>query len=240
METAENEKQYFEKTIKIDDEMENSDDNTIKIVESSNMQIGTGSRVWECAIILGKYAIKQHLEKGLFKKKVILELGAGTGLLSVMLASLGNEVIATDIKEVIPILNKNIEGNKKIYEGKGSVKAFELDWTFDKKQIKEVFAQEKIERVDYILASDVIYHAKHLELFANALREVSLVLKEINKEGNAPVVYLSHKARNDAVDDILAEELQKKGFFGEQIDESEMDTEYMSKQIDIIKLEFEN
>jgi 2-polyprenyl-3-methyl-5-hydroxy-6-metoxy-1,4-benzoquinol methylase len=38
---------------------------------------------------LGKYAIKQHLEKGTFKKKRILELGAGTGLLATMLASLG-------------------------------------------------------------------------------------------------------------------------------------------------------
>jgi len=44
-----------------------------------------------------------------------------------------------------------------------------------------------------------------------------LALKEINKE-NSPTVYLSHKARNDAVDDILAEELQNKGFFGEQVE----------------------
>lgn len=42
-------------------------------------------------IILGKYAIKQNLEKGEFKKKIILELGAGTGLLALMLASLGME-----------------------------------------------------------------------------------------------------------------------------------------------------
>ena len=44
-----------------------------------------------------------------------------------------------------------------------------------------------------------------------------MALKEINKE-NSPTVYLSHKARNDAVDDILAEELQNKGFFGEQVE----------------------
>ena len=43
-----NEKQYFEKSIKIYDDLENSEDNMINIVESSNMQIGTGSRVWEC------------------------------------------------------------------------------------------------------------------------------------------------------------------------------------------------
>jgi len=37
-------------------------------------------------------------------------------------------VIATDIKEVVPILEKNIEANKKVYEGKGQVRGFELDW----------------------------------------------------------------------------------------------------------------
>jgi len=42
------------------------------------------------------------------------------------------------------------------------------------------------------------------------------VLKDINKE-NVPVIYLSHKARNDTLDDTLAEELQKKGFWGEQV-----------------------
>lgn len=43
-----NEKQYFEKSIKIYDELENSEENVINIMESSNLQIGTGSRVWEC------------------------------------------------------------------------------------------------------------------------------------------------------------------------------------------------
>lgn len=46
-ENTENEKQYFEKTIKLYDDVEPSDDNIIRITESSNMQIGTGSRVWE-------------------------------------------------------------------------------------------------------------------------------------------------------------------------------------------------
>ena len=48
MNGTDNEKQFFEKSIKIYDELENSEDNVIHIVESSNMQIGTGSRVWEC------------------------------------------------------------------------------------------------------------------------------------------------------------------------------------------------
>lgn len=109
-----NEKQYFEKSLKIYDELENSEDNVINIIESSNMQIGTGSRVWECVInlrkkivlkelqgiILGKYAIKQNDEKGLFKKNVILELGAGTGLLAIMLASLGKSQFLSKINRL--------------------------------------------------------------------------------------------------------------------------------------------
>jgi hypothetical protein len=43
------------------------------------------------------------------------------------------------------------------------------------------------------------------------------VLKELDPTSPAPVVYLSHKAREDEIDDVLAEEFQKKGFYGEQV-----------------------
>ena len=52
------EEEYIVKILKIDDELDNSEDNIIKIEESSNKKIGTGSRVWECGIILFKYLIK--------------------------------------------------------------------------------------------------------------------------------------------------------------------------------------
>lgn len=44
------EKDYskFLKTIKIYDDLDSDPDNIIKIHESSNMQLGTGSRIWEC------------------------------------------------------------------------------------------------------------------------------------------------------------------------------------------------
>jgi hypothetical protein len=47
-----NENQYFTKSLKIFDELENSDDNVITITESSNMVLGSGSRVWESVLIL--------------------------------------------------------------------------------------------------------------------------------------------------------------------------------------------
>jgi len=39
---------------------------------------------------MSKYIIKQNLENGKFKKNKVLELGSGTGLTSIVLASLGN------------------------------------------------------------------------------------------------------------------------------------------------------
>lgn len=97
METNEN--QYFTKTIKIFDELESTEDNIINITESSNLLMGSGSRVWETvqifainlfqAIILSKFAIKKHMDDMAFSKNTILELGSGTGLLSIILASLG-------------------------------------------------------------------------------------------------------------------------------------------------------
>lgn len=43
-----NDTSLFTKTIKIYDELDSDEDNIIKMKESSNMALGTGSRIWEC------------------------------------------------------------------------------------------------------------------------------------------------------------------------------------------------
>lgn len=43
----ENLNQFTKKTIKLYDELENTEDNIIAITESSNLKLGTGARVWE-------------------------------------------------------------------------------------------------------------------------------------------------------------------------------------------------
>lgn len=52
---------------------------------------------------------------------------------------------------------------------------------------------------------------------SQALRNLVLALKEIDPCSPAPLVYLAHKARDDLLDDSLAEELQRRGFYGEQV-----------------------
>jgi methylase of polypeptide subunit release factors len=56
-------------------------------------------------MVLSKYLLKQHFENKInLKNKKILELGSGTGIVSLFLASQGAEVYATDLPEMMGIL----------------------------------------------------------------------------------------------------------------------------------------
>ena len=76
----------------------------------------------------------------------------------------------TDIKEIIPIIEKNIEINQEIIKiGKGSLLPLILNWSFEKEEIKTIFQKNCIEKIDYILCSDVIFNDGQLDLFINVI-----------------------------------------------------------------------
>lgn len=70
---------------------------------------------WPAAEVLSRYLAHLHEEGMLagWQEKDIVELGAGTGVLSLALASLlpAAKIIATDIEPLLPILKANIELN---------------------------------------------------------------------------------------------------------------------------------
>ena len=90
------------RVIKIDDDEEASPENTIAIFEKQNLE--TGGKIWECvlvliiikALILAKYIKKQIENENLSFKGPIMELGSGTGVLSIFLGKLGLKIIASD------------------------------------------------------------------------------------------------------------------------------------------------
>lgn len=41
----------------------------------------------------------------------VVELGAGTGLVGMLLARLGASVVLTDLKEMLPLLQDNVDAN---------------------------------------------------------------------------------------------------------------------------------
>jgi hypothetical protein len=49
------------------------------------------------------------------------------------------------------------------------------------------------------------------------LRNIIESIFEIKQTHSLPITFLSHKARNDEIDDKLANAFEEVGFFGEQV-----------------------
>jgi predicted nicotinamide N-methyase len=72
-----------------------------------------GATVWDASIILSKY-FEHQVQKfppGWWDNKRVLELGAGTGFVSVVLASLRAQVFATDLERMLPLIENNARLN---------------------------------------------------------------------------------------------------------------------------------
>ena len=123
----------------------------------------TGSVVWRSTVEL---AIRFHqdtlFDLSHLQHATVLELGAGTGALPAMVASLANTWLATDQQQLLPLMRKNLDTH-------ANVKVASLDW-FDflnpatchsaqlrKKQILDHFPPEQ-STPHIIICCDCIYN----------------------------------------------------------------------------------
>lgn len=86
-----------------------------------------GCVVWDAAIVLAKYLETKHFydsSKGVnaWAGRRVLELGAGTGAVGLMAATLGAQVTVTDLQELQKLLKVNIHENQHLIN-KGSITA---------------------------------------------------------------------------------------------------------------------
>ncbi|KAM6069615.1 protein N-lysine methyltransferase METTL21D isoform 2-T2 [Theristicus caerulescens] len=83
---------------------------------------GVGCVVWDAALVLAKF-----LETGAcpLARRHVLELGAGTGAVGIMAATLGANVTVTDLEELQELLMVNIENNKHLVTGAVRAKSLE-------------------------------------------------------------------------------------------------------------------
>lgn len=143
-------------------------------MQINQLEIGdVGCVVWDASIVLAKY-----LEALIFDEKLCLgnksfiELGAGTGLVGLVVAAYGymktfilklkqhpNEYFTfsranctlTDLNDILPILHKNLNDNTQSID-QSLVKIKELDWN------NHSFIQNTFEKYDIILIADCIYY----------------------------------------------------------------------------------
>lgn len=108
------------------------------------------------------------------RRCTVLELGAGIGLLALVMRDLGFHVTATDCAAITPLLRANISGNPPLWstlrltalqEGMKDVVVEELDWCSDSNDnAADIHEQERVEeeeeggrKFDIILLADVVY-----------------------------------------------------------------------------------
>ncbi|KAF8782854.1 Protein-lysine methyltransferase METTL21D like protein [Argiope bruennichi] len=127
-----------------------------------------GSVVWDAGIVLGKYLDNFQKTNDMLAGKIVIDIGSGTGVAGLFGAVLGAEVILTDLPEVIPLLEKNIELNKNII--KGAATASVLEWG----KLDKNFPVP-----DLILVSDCIYYDMSVEKLVPTLVELSDTSTEI-------------------------------------------------------------
>jgi len=162
-----------------------------------------GLQVWRAGLYLADYILENAAN---FANRTVLEMAAGTGLLSLVVASnhiRPKHVICTDMDkgDILPQIKRNIKLNEDGCSGQARITVAELD--FMKTLIKET-----IEDVDIIMAADVIYDPVVTKAFFRCLKEIvqqCLVSKQLVE------VYLAMEARSRGNDldtlKIMKEEL---------------------------------
>ncbi|XP_069590093.1 methyltransferase-like protein 22 isoform X1 [Ranitomeya imitator] len=123
-----------------------------------------GKQIWRGAFLLADYILWQQ---DLFKGCTALELGAGTGFTSVIMATVAKTVICTDVGEdLLDMCERNVSLNTGLMKtAGGQVKVKELDWLKNQlctdPEAPYCWTEEDIadlyDQTTVILAADVFY-----------------------------------------------------------------------------------
>ncbi|XP_062866486.1 uncharacterized protein LOC134329221 [Trichomycterus rosablanca] len=130
----------------------------IKVQESFDSH---GAIIWPASLALCRY-LDVNRETLDLTDKAVLEIGAGTGLVSIVASLLGSWVTATDLPDVLGNLRSNLCRNTR-GRCRYTPQAAALLWGYN---LEQTFPRS-VYRYDYVLAADVVYHHDFLaELLA--------------------------------------------------------------------------
>ena len=114
-----------------------------------------GGRVWDAAIVLGTFILSEVGRAGL-DGAVVVEIGAGAGLVGIIAALLGGKVTLTDKPAVLPLLSSNAAANAPACTEAGTLRAEPLEWGQRLGGRKKRRRQGGFQHPDLVLASDVL------------------------------------------------------------------------------------
>ncbi|KAG8000567.1 Protein-lysine methyltransferase METTL21C [Nibea albiflora] len=141
-----------------------------------------GALIWPGAIALCQFLDNNQQQVNLMDKAV-LEIGAGTGLLSIVASLLGAWVTATDLPDILSNLTFNLLRNTK-GRSRYTPQVSALTWGQD---LDRGFPYPTF-RYDYVLAADVVYHH-------NCLEELLQTMRHFCRPGSRTTLLWANKIR---------------------------------------------
>jgi len=203
-----------------------------KLIINQNLDIGYAGSVWDASLVLTYFFKKQYdlynnnnKNKTIFfpKDKIILELGAATGVNGFTCGILeAKKIYLTDKGGCCELLKKNYEINKNNFNDNFECIIQELDWTCDKERnmIKDK------NNIDYIIGSDLVWNPKLREPLANTIKYYMKLNKNIK-------CFFSFEIRDNEVNNFL-DLFDKKEYKIEKIKDELYDELYKSDEIIIV------
>ncbi|CAH8337052.1 unnamed protein product [Eruca vesicaria subsp. sativa] len=160
-----------------------------------------GLQVWKAQLLLSDFVLHNM---SLLSDVVCLELGAGTGLLGILLARVAKTVFLTDHgDEILSNCVRNVEMNSSLFHPQAVVNVRDLNWMSDwpveddsKPYRWSLQDFEQVKSASFIFAADVIYSDDlTIALFS--------MLKRVMSLGCDKVLYLGLEKRyNFSLDDL--------------------------------------
>ncbi|KAJ7155443.1 putative methyltransferase-domain-containing protein [Mycena crocata] len=157
----------------------------------------TGSVVWKASVDFAQFILEQWhakspvslLDAERLRDAHVLELGSGTGLLSLLLSPLVSQYTATDTEELLPLIRKNLALN---FSGCHNVSVNELNWqtlhSAMPSRRSRIFPSPS-PPIDLLLIVDCVYHPALLAPLLDTMDYVStpektavLVIMELRAE----------------------------------------------------------
>ncbi|XP_063976035.1 protein N-lysine methyltransferase METTL21D-like [Diachasmimorpha longicaudata] len=123
--------------------------------------------VWDAALVLAKYLDHKCNDEdtavSFLDGQNVLELGAGTGCVGMTAACLGGNVVMTDLRSTMPILQKNISLNQDQWRDFGTARAEVLDW-------KNNYELDFVP--DIVVLADCVYYEKSIHPLIKTLEHL--------------------------------------------------------------------
>ncbi|XP_037569934.1 protein N-lysine methyltransferase METTL21D-like [Dermacentor silvarum] len=179
-----------------------------------------GCVVWDGALVLGKYIDHKNCVGEWDAKKSVLELGSGTGIVGIITASFGNDVLLTDLPQFVPLLEKNLEENRDRLRGKASVGT--LEWGAP--PAPDMIAP------DVMLISECVYYEKAVEPLLKTMTELcgpntEMLVSYEDRDNEANSAAVGHFLRGC-----------RQHFLIEEVPSKEQHPDFSSHDIHILKL----